>query len=107
MFDVFTEEIEVQIKRGISNLYWYRGDLKKCWLRAGVDEGLADTLFVKIKEDGGKPSKRELMDFLYQELRSKEYNRRLEVSRNFARILLEHENFVPQDEKHRIGKSVV
>ena len=36
MFDVFTEQIEVLIKDGIANLYWYKGDLQKAWLRAGV-----------------------------------------------------------------------
>jgi hypothetical protein len=36
MFDVFTEEMEVQIKTGISNLYWFREDLRKAWLRSSV-----------------------------------------------------------------------
>ncbi len=42
------------------------------------------------------------MDELYKRLRESEFNRRLEVSRNFVRILIEHKNFVPQDEKHRV-----
>jgi hypothetical protein len=36
MFDVFTEEVEILIKDGIANLYWYKGDLRKAWLRSGV-----------------------------------------------------------------------
>ena len=102
MFDVFTEEIEVQIKTGISNLYWYRKDLKKAWLRLGVDLRLCDSLFSRKNSEGQNLSKRELMDILYEELRKLEYNRRLEISRNFVRILIEHENFVPQAENHRI-----
>ena len=102
MFDVFTEEIEVQIKAGIANLYWFKKDLKKAWLRSGVDPRLCDALFSRKNEEGENLSKRQLMDFLYEELRKLDYNRRLEISRNFVRILIEHENFVPQDEKHRI-----
>jgi hypothetical protein len=102
VFDVFTEEIEVQIKSGIANLYWYRKDLKKAWLRSGVDSRVCDLLFSMRKEGNQKLSKRELMDVLYEELRTSDYNRRLEVSRNFVRILVEHENFVPQAEKHRV-----
>ncbi len=84
MFDVFTEEIEVQIKKGISNLYWYLGDLQKAWLRAGVDPILTTRLFSSKQEDGSKLSKRQLMDSLYNEIRNVDYNRRLEVSRNFV-----------------------
>ena len=40
MFDVFTERIEVLIKDGMANLYWYKGDLHKAWLRSGVPAGL-------------------------------------------------------------------
>ncbi len=36
------------------------------------------------------------------ELRNYDWNRRLEISRNFVRILIGHKNFVPQDENHRI-----
>lgn len=102
MFDVFTEEIEVQIKKGISNLYWYLGDLKKAWLRSGVGESLTNTLFALRHPDGTKLSKRQLMDKLYEELRIKEYNKRLEVSRNFVRLLVEHSNFVPISDGHKI-----
>lgn len=102
MFDIFTEEIEVQIKLGLSNLYWYRKDLKKAWLRSGVELTICDSLFSRHNDSGGKPSKRELMDFLYEEIRNIDFNRKLEISRNFVRFLVEHENFVPQDPKHRI-----
>jgi hypothetical protein len=102
MIDVFTEEIEVQIKKGISNLYWFLGDLEKSWLRAGVNAKLTSKLFESRHEDGKKLSKRELMDLLYKNLRDAEFNRRLEVSRNFVRFLVEHKNFVPQSENHRI-----
>lgn len=102
MIDVFNEEIEIHIKNGIANLYWFRGDLEKCWLKSGVDKTTTSNLFSLRKDDNSKFSKRELMDMLYKELRGLEYNRRLEVSRNFVRILVEHKNFVPQDEKHKI-----
>jgi len=42
------------------------------------------------------------MDALYERLRSGDYNRRLEISRNFVRILIEHTGFTPQNEKHRV-----
>jgi len=103
MFDVFTEEIEVQIKKGISNLYWYLGDLQKAWLRAGVDNNLTSKLFATKQEDGNKSSKRQLMDLLYREIRNVDYNRRLEISRNFVRFLIEHKNFVPINDNHKIG----
>ena len=45
------------------------------------------------------------MDQLYIELRGGDFNRRLEVSRNFVRLLIEHRNFTPQDERHRIEKA--
>ena len=102
MFDVFTEEIEVTIKDGIANLYWYRGDLKKCWLRLGVEPKLADRLHAEKNADGGDISKRRMMDRLYDDLRTQDYNRRLEVSRNFVRVLVEQKTFVPQSDKHRI-----
>jgi hypothetical protein len=100
MIDVFTEEIEVLIKKGISNLYWFLGDLEKAWLRAGVDSKLTTRLF-SIRQEGRKLSKRELMDMLYKNLRTSEFNRRLEVSRNFVRFLVEHKNFVPQSDNHK------
>jgi hypothetical protein len=103
MIDVFTEEIEVEIKRGISNLYWFLGDLEKAWLRAGVDVVTTSALFSKRNDFGSKLSKRELMDELYKFIRNHDYNRRLEISRNFVRFLVEHQNFVPQSENHKIG----
>jgi len=45
MIDVFTEQIEVLIKEGISNLYWYKGDLKKSFYRANVPETTTNNLF--------------------------------------------------------------
>lgn len=102
MIDVFTEEIEVQIKKGVSNLYWFLGDLEKAWLRAGIDNKLTTKLFAKRQEDGSKLTKRQLMDLLYKDLRDSDFNRRLEISRNFVRFLAEHKNFVPQSESHRI-----
>jgi hypothetical protein len=105
MFDVFTEEIEVLLKDGIANLYWYKRDLYKAWLRSGVTKGIADKISNTLNPTGQKLTKREQMDCLYTELRTGEYNRRLEISRNFVRILVEHESFTPQDEKHRIEKA--
>ena len=102
MFDVFTEEIEIIIKDGIANLYWYHADLKKAWLRSGIDLRLCEWVVSQKREDGTKLSKRQLMDVLYERLRQVDFNRRLETSRNFVRILIEHRNFVPQHEGHRI-----
>ena len=102
MFDVFTEEIELTIKNGIANLYGYLGDLKKAWLRAGVDPGICDSLFRRRQTDGSKFTKRQLMDILYEQLRNSDFNRRLEISRNLVRFLIEHQNFVPQDDGHKI-----
>ncbi len=67
MFDVFTEEIEGLIKRGLSNLYWLKDDLKKAWLRSGVDSSLCEALSSKRNPDGSKPSRWKLMDSLYME----------------------------------------
>jgi len=105
MFDVFTDEIEVLIKDGVSNLYWFRRDLLKAWLRSGVDEGLARRISAMKGSDGNNLSKRCQMDILYDQLRSADFNRRLEISRNFVRLLVEHQGFTPQDEKHRIEKA--
>ena len=102
MFDVFTEEIEVTLKDGIANLYWYREDLKKCWLRAGVTYNLADEILSERTDEGDKISKRRMMDRLYHELRNRDFNRRLEISRNFVRVLVEQRVFVPQAPAHRI-----
>jgi len=101
MFDVFTEEIEVTIKDGIAHLYWYKGDLHKAWLRSGVDSALCNEIANQRNEDGNTLTKRQQMDILYQRLRDSDYDRRLEVSRNFVRILIEHKTFVPQDKRHR------
>jgi hypothetical protein len=102
MFDVFTEQIEVLIKDGIANLYWYKGDLQKAWLRAGVPSALKDRISAERDADGNTISKRKQMDRLYEELRGAHFNERLAASRNFVRILIEHKNFVPQDARHRI-----
>ena len=66
MFDVFTEEIEVMIKDGIANLYWYKNDLKKAWLRSGLDLKTADELLSLQDSEGNKLSKRMMMDRLYE-----------------------------------------
>jgi len=105
MIDVFNEEIEVLLKDGITNLYWFLGDLEKSWIRAGVDLSLTKKLFNNKDENGQKLTKRKLMDELYSELRNSDYNRRLEISRNFVRILTEHKGFVPQADGHRIDKA--
>lgn len=102
MFDVFTEEIEVLIKDGIANLYWFHGDLQKAFLRAGVDEKLVAKLVAMRNPDGTKPSKRRVMDQLYVELRNADFNRRLEISRNFVRTLINHRGFTPQGDGHRV-----
>ncbi len=102
MFDVFTEEIEVIIKDGIANLYWYKNDLKKAWLRSGVSTQTANKLLSLEDSEGRKLTKRLMMDQLYEILREADYNKRLEVSRNFVRILVEQKSFVPQDRNHRV-----
>jgi len=105
MIDIFTEEIEVLIKEGIANLYWYRNDLKKAWLRSNVERALVEEIYGMKDIDGSGLSKRKLMDVLYERLRKRPYNKRLEISRNFVRILVEHKNFIPQDEKHKVEKA--
>lgn len=102
MFDVFTEEVEVLIKDGIANLYWYKSDLHKAWLRSGVEIVIRNEISLMKDDDGRELSKRRQMDALYERLRSGDYNRRLEVSRNFVRILIEHKGFTPQSDKHRV-----
>lgn len=102
MFDVFTEEVEVLIKDGVANLYWYKGDLHKAWLRSGVTAELRNEI-LRLRDAAGKElTKRLQMDALYERLRDGQYERRLEVSRNFVRILIEHQSFTPQDPKHRV-----
>ena len=105
MFDVFTEEIEVLLKDGIANLYWFKRDLYKAWLRSGVPQNIADRINGLSDSEGRKLTKRNQMDCLYDELRSGDFNRRLEISRNFVRLLIEHRHFTPQDPKHRIEKA--
>lgn len=102
MFDVFTEEIEVIIKDGIANLYWYKNDLKKAWLRSGVSIQIADELLSLRDGEGRKLTKRQMMDQLYEWLRDADYNKRLEISRNFVRTLVEQQHFTPQDRNHRV-----
>lgn len=102
MFDVFTEEIEVLIKDGIANLYWFIADLHKAWLRSGVPSETRDEIARQRDDEGHKLSKRRQMDCLYERLRTGDFNRRLEISRNFVRILIEHQSFTPQSENHRI-----
>ena len=58
MFDVFTEEVEVLIKDGIANLYWYKGDLQKAWLRSGVSSAVRDEIVRLKSEEGRELSKR-------------------------------------------------
>jgi hypothetical protein len=70
--------------------------------RAGVDPKLCASLFSRRNTDGSKSTKRQLMDMLYEQLRNSDFNRRLEISRNFVRFLVEHKSFVPQDDRHKI-----
>jgi hypothetical protein len=102
MFDVFTEQIEVLIKEGIANLYWYKADLQKAWLRSGVPRSLTKSIADEVDHEGKPLTKRQQMNRLYEELRGADFNVRLEISRNFVRTLTEHKNFVPQDPRHRI-----
>src|SRR5258708_17947777 len=102
MFDVFTEEVEVLVKDGLANLYWYKGDLHKAWTRSGVNNRIVNEIGNVRDEENRSLTKRQQMDALYQQLRDVEYNRRLEISRNFVRILVEQKTFVPQDTRHRI-----
>ncbi len=102
MFDVFTEEVEVLVKDGIANLYWYKSDLHKAWLRSGVASSLRDEVSRLRGDDGQELTKRKQMDALYERLRTGKYELRLEVSRNLVRILVEQQSFTPQSEKHRI-----
>lgn len=102
MFDVFDDETELQIKSGIANLYWYKNDLKKAWLTSGADLALCESLLLRKNSSDRLLSKRELMDCLYEDLRKLPYERRLEISRNFTRILMERTIFEPQKPEHRI-----
>jgi len=102
MLDVFNEEIEVLIKDGIANLYWFKGDLHKAWMRSGVPDNIRNEIVRLKDEEGRELSKRRQMDGLYERLRSGDYNRRLEISRNFVCILVEQESFTPQSDRHRV-----
>jgi membrane-anchored protein YejM (alkaline phosphatase superfamily) len=76
--------------------------LHKAWLRSGIGHDLCVEIGSICDDEGQKITKRKQRDVLYQQLRNSDYNRRLEISRNFVRILIEHTTFVPQHEKHRI-----
>ncbi|MEM9540178.1 MAG: restriction endonuclease [Cyanobacteria bacterium P01_E01_bin.42] len=102
MFDVFDEEIEIQIKLGIANLYWYKRDLQDTWLRSGVPQEICNLLFSLKKDDEFLYTKRELMDLLYDRLKNLDYERKLEISRNFTRILIERESFPKCADNHRV-----
>ncbi|VVE50693.1 restriction endonuclease [Pandoraea cepalis] len=105
MFDVFTDEIEVLIKDGLANLYWYKGDLHKAWLSSKVEPRLVSEIKNLRSPEGKSLTKREQMDALYERIRTLEYNRRLEISRNFARILIDQQSFVAQDRGHQIQRA--
>lgn len=105
MFDVFTDEIEVLIKDGLANLYWFKGDLHKAWLSSNVDPRLVAEVKNLRSVEGKALTTREQMDSLYERIRNLDYNRRLEISRNFARILIEQQSFVAQDRGHQIQRA--
>ena len=105
MIDVFTEQHEVLIKTGIANLYWFRGDLKKAWLRAGVPLSTCNHIESLTNDVGRSLTKRQMMDKLYEDLRTADFNLRLRISREFVRFLVEHKNFVPQDDRHCIAEA--
>ena len=65
MLDVFTEEVEVIVKDGIANLYWYKSDLHKAWLRSGVPAAIHDEVIRLRTKDDQDLSKRRQMDALY------------------------------------------
>ena len=69
MFDVFTEEVEVIIKDGLANLYWYKSDLHKAWLRSTVDRHLCEEISNLCDVEGRALTKRRQMDVLYERLR--------------------------------------
>jgi hypothetical protein len=105
MFDVFTDEIESLIKEGIANLYWFKHDLRRVWLGAGVPQDVTDRMFALRSPQGQPLTKRDLMTQLYLHFRPWPRDRRLEVSRNFVRVLVEHRQFVPQDPDHRVERA--
>lgn len=105
MFDVFNIEIETLIKDGLSHLYWFKADLHKAWLVSGVSQPVVGEIKKLVNAEGKNLSKREQMDVLYERLRDGDFNRRLEVSRNFARILLEQKDFVAKDNGHQVHRA--
>jgi hypothetical protein len=105
MFEVFDDEIEALIKEGIANLYWYKADLRRVWLRSQVPVAVADQLFSKRDSNGQALTKRQLMEELYLVVRGWDLNPKLEISRNFVRVLLEHESFAPQDSRHNVDRA--
>lgn len=102
MFDVFTTEIEQLIQTGISNLYWFKIDLHKAWLQSGVPLEIKEKIRTLRREDGELLTKQQQMMALYERLRDIDYNRRLEISRNFVRILVQQKSFTPLDPRHKI-----
>lgn len=105
MFDVFDIEIETLIKDGLSHLYWFKADMHKAWLVSGVTQSVVSDMKKLVNLEGKSLSKREQMDALYERLRGGDYNRRLEVSRNFARILIEQKKFVARDTGHQVHRA--
>lgn len=105
MFDVFDIEIETLIKDGLSHLYWFKADMHKAWLVSGVPKILVEEIKRLVNVEGKNLSKREQMDELYERLRGDDFNRRLEVSRNFARILIEQKDFVARDTGHQVHRA--
>ncbi len=102
MLDVFDLETESVIKDGISNLYWYKGDLKKACIHAGISVQLCNEIWNKKKANNYSLTKREIMDEIYLNLRKVSENERIRISREFVRILIEQKDFTPQDIKHNI-----
>ena len=100
MLDVFPPEVESIIIEGMTHLYWFKPHLKKAIIGAGVDQSLCEELFLLKYPSGDTYSKRDILLELYKRLHSSEHRKRLEISRNFVRLLIFHENFVPQDAKH-------
>lgn len=67
-----------------------------------MPEALCNRIY-QLKDETGAPlSKRRQMDKLYEHLRGSDFDLRLSISRGFVRTVIEHKNFVPQNEKHRI-----
>ncbi len=103
MLDVFDIETELIIKEGISNLYWFKDDLKKACLKVGVSSALCNELWNMKKANNYYLTKREIMDELYVRLRNIDKNKRLQVSREFVRILIEQKDFTAKNYKHDVS----